>query len=121
MFLIKPYFKYLCQNSYDSTCNEYYKYINTLNENSEKYKEKFADNLIQQFDDFSKKMHGLSLSKSQADEINNIIRESGAEYIDDSRFEDITNFIKSKLKNLSQSQKHSQLEKLDKDITKFTR
>ncbi len=39
MFLIKPYFNYLCQNSYDSTCNEYHKFINTLNTNNNEYNE----------------------------------------------------------------------------------
>ena len=120
MFLIKPYFKHLCHNSYDRTCNEYHKFINTLNNNENQYNEKFADNLIEQFHDFSKKMHGLSLQEQQINELKSLFANAGANNIDDRRFEDITNFIKSKLKNFSQSQTYSQVEKLDKDIEKFT-
>ena len=30
MFFIKPYFEHLCNNSYDDDCNNYRKYLNTL-------------------------------------------------------------------------------------------
>ena len=77
MFLIKPYFKHLCHNSYDSTCNDYYKFINTLNKNNNQYNEKFADNLIEQFNDFSKKMHGLSLQEQQINQLKTIFANTG--------------------------------------------
>merc|ERR1711918_131248 len=116
MFLLKPYFKYLCYNSYDSTCNEYHKFINTLNINNNQYNEKFADNLIQQFDDFSKKMHGLSLHEQQINQLKTLFANAGANNIDSTRFKEITDFIQSKLDNISQSKTNTQVDQLDEDI-----
>ena len=116
MFLIKPYFQHLCYNSYDSTCNEYYKFINTLNKNENKYNEKFANNLIQQFNDFSKKINGLSLQEQQINELKTLFANAGANNIDDERFREITNYIKLKLDNIGQSKINTQVKQFDQDI-----
>lgn len=118
MFLLQPYFKHLCYNSYDSTCNEYHKFINTLNKNNNQYNEKFADNLIQQFDDFSKKMHGLTLQEQQINQLKVILANAGANNIDSERFKEITEFIQAKLNNISQSKTNTQVNQLDEDIKK---
>ena len=121
MYLIQPYFKHLCHNSYDSTCNDYYKFINTLNKNNNQYNEKFADNLIEQFNDFSKKMHGLSLQEQQINQLKTIFANTGANNIDSERFKQITDFIQSKLDNIGQSQTNTKLNQLEEDIKKETK
>ena len=118
MHITGAFFKHLCYNSYDSTCNEYHNFINTLNKNNNQYNEKFADNLIQQFDDFSKKMHGLSLQEQQINQLKTLFANAGANNIDSERFKEITDFIQSKLTNYSQSKTNTQVDQLDEDIKK---
>ena len=118
MYLIQPYFQNLCKNSYDSTCNEYYNYINTLTQNNEKYNKNFATQLIQQFDDFTKKMHGLSLQEQQINQLKTLFANAGADNIDSERFHNITEYIQSELNYENQQQNRRQVQELDKDIDK---
>ena len=110
MYLIQPYFQNLCKNSYDSTCNEYYNYINTLTQNNEKYNKNFATQLIQQFDDFTKKMHGLSLQEQQINQLKTLFANAGADNIDSERFHNITEYIQSELNYENQQQNRRQVQ-----------
>ena len=60
MFLIKPYFKKLCGDSYDNDCNSYRKYLNMQLKEGEDA-DIISQNIIDTVKGYTEKFHSMHL------------------------------------------------------------
>ena len=116
MFLVKPYFEYLCNNSYDDDCNEYRKYLNNNKKDFENQPDKLSNQIIEQVKDYANKFDSLSL--------NNQLIENIRKKLDDSKvkfgkkdFEKISKDVVDLLKSNSTQEQQDYYKQLSETFT----
>ena len=119
MFLVKPYFEHLCNNSYDDDCNEYRKYLNYNKKNLDDQPDELSNLIIEQVKDYADKFDSLSL--------NNQLIENIKKKLDDSKvkfgkkdFESISHAVVELLKSNSRQKQQANYKKLYETYTKTT-
>jgi hypothetical protein len=116
MFLVKPYFEHLCNNSYDDDCNEYRKYLNYNKKNLDDQPDELSNLIIEQVKDYADKFDSLSL--------NNQLIENIKKKLDDSKvkfgkkdFEKISEGIIAFLKENSTQEQQDYYKQLSETFT----
>ena len=116
MFLVKPYFEYLCNNSYDDDCNEYRKYLNINKKDFENQPDELSKQIIEQVKDYANKFDSLSL--------NNQLIENIRKKLDDSKvkfgkkdFEKISQDVVNLLKSNSTQEQQDYYKQLSETFT----
>ena len=72
MLLIKPYFKKLCDGSYDSDCNSYRKYLNMQLKNGQS-PDIISQNIIDAVKGYSEKFNAMSLNDQFIEKIRKML------------------------------------------------
>ena len=116
MFLVKPYFEYLCNNSYDDDCNEYRKYLNINKKDFKNQPDELSKQIIEQVKDYANKFDSLSL--------NNQLIENIRKKLDDSKvkfgkkdFEKISKDVVDLLKSNSTQEQQEYYKQLSETFT----
>ena len=107
MFFIKPYFEYLCNNSYDDDCNSYREYLNINLKDNTDY-DKISELIVEQVREYADKFNSLSLNDQFIEKIRKML--SNKKNLNKDNFIELSNTIEEFLKK-------SHEEKLQNDLT----
>jgi hypothetical protein len=112
MLLIKPYFKKLCDDSYDNDCNSYRKYLNMQLKEGQSA-DIISQNIIDAVKGYSEKFNAMSLNDQFIEKIRKLL--SGTKSQISSRdFETISKSISGILKQAGLQDFENEVENLDK-------
>jgi len=111
MYLIKPYFEYLCNNSYDDDCNNYRKYLNiNLKENSNH--DEISEQIVEQVRAYANKFHSLSVNDQFIEKIRKMLANKNQLSKED--FDAFSKYMEGFLKESGMKQFQDDIQDLDK-------
>ncbi len=119
MFLVKPYFEYLCNNSYDDDCNEYRKYLNNNKKNLKDQPDALSKEIIEQVKDYANKFDSLSLNNQLIENIRKKLHDSKVKF-GKKDFEKISEGIIAFLKENSTQEQQDYYKQLSETFTQTT-
>lgn len=92
MFFLKPYFEYLCNNSYDDDCNEYRKYLNKMI-NHDDDSDKISNTIVEQLKTYVTKINKLSLTEEKIEKIRELLTKKEGDNFTEEDFEEIKTLL----------------------------